>query len=135
MKKKVRIGDSNIAGLGAFAGEDILKDEFVIEYVGEILSHSESERRGFFYDHKKLSYLFEFKCNNNYYEAIDATRIGNESRFINHSGNPNLVARQMKVGGIFKIFFYALKNIKKGEELYFDYKYNEEFKKAFNIYD
>lgn len=133
--KKVKIMDSNIAGLGLFADEYIRKNAFVIEYAGEVIGNAEAERRGFFYDYMKLSYLFDFNCDSVDWMTIDSTRIGNESRFINHSGKPNLMARQIKVGGMFRMGFYALRDIKKGEELYFDYKYNEEFKKKYNIHD
>ena len=32
--KYIKIGDSNICGLGAFAGEDISKDDLVVIYTG-----------------------------------------------------------------------------------------------------
>ncbi|KAM0686724.1 hypothetical protein COBT_002046 [Conglomerata obtusa] len=130
------VGESIIAGYGLFAAMDISKNSFVIEYVGEVISHNEAERRGFFYDHKKISYLFDLSLRDDEdYGTIDATRIGNNARFINHSKNANLDARQMIVNGILRMGMYAKRDIKENEELFFDYKYNENIKKIFNLKD
>ena len=54
---------------------------------------------------------------------IDATRFGNLLRYVNHSsyGYENCYAREKFVRGDIKIVIFAKRNIKKGEELYFDY--------------
>ncbi|KAM0678072.1 Histone-lysine N-methyltransferase ezh1 [Binucleata daphniae] len=133
---KTYIGESLIAGFGLFALEDINKNQFVIEYVGELISHNEAERRGFFYDRKKISYLFDLSIRDDEdYGTIDATKIGNSSRFINHSINANVEARQMMVNGMLRMGFYTNRKIRSGEELFFDYKYNEKIKKIFNLKD
>ena len=49
-----------------------LKDEFVGDYVGEIISNEESERRGAVYDADGISFLFAIGANH----CLDATRIG-----------------------------------------------------------
>lgn len=56
--KSVYIKKSPVAGLGAFAGEPIKKNEFVVEYTGELISHDESEKRGHVYDERDHTYLF-----------------------------------------------------------------------------
>ena len=56
--KKLKIGVSNIAGWGLFAAEAIKKDEFVREYLGEIITMREGDRRGLVYDQNKRTYLF-----------------------------------------------------------------------------
>lgn len=38
------------AGWGLFTGEAIGKDEFIIEYIGEMVTQEEAERRGAIYD-------------------------------------------------------------------------------------
>lgn len=130
------IGNSLIAGYGLFATKPIKKNTFVIEYIGEVVSHSEAERRGFFYDHKKMSYLFDLNVQNNLeYQTIDATRIGNNARFINHSTKPNIIARQVMVNGVLRMGMYAFRDIKENEELLFDYKYSEAIKKTYNLID
>ncbi|KAM0675673.1 Histone-lysine N-methyltransferase ezh1 [Gurleya vavrai] len=132
----VHVGESLIAGYGLFASEEIKNGSFVIEYVGEVISHNEAEIRGFFYDQRKISYLFDLSLRNEEeYSTIDATRFGNEARFINHSTNANLNAKQMVVNGVLRMGMYAKRNIKRGEELFFDYKYNDSIKRIFNLKD
>lgn len=38
------------AGWGLFVDEFVAKDEFLIEYIGEMVTHEEAERRGAIYD-------------------------------------------------------------------------------------
>lgn len=137
MRKEMKtfISSSSTSGFGLFAGEDIENGTFIIEYVGEIISLLESERRGVFYDQKKISYLFGLRTNNEEMDTIDATRLGNNARFINHSKNANIVAKQILSNGMSKIGFYAKRNIKENEELFFDYKYNEQTKEMFHMTD
>ena len=55
--------------------------------------------------------------------AIDARFLGNKSRFINHQkgGEENLFSSTVFSGGRFKTVLIAKRNIKKGQELFFDY--------------
>jgi len=59
--------------------------------------------------------------------CIDAMAFGNVSRFINHSCNPNLENYQIFVDDLNphkpRIAFFAKRDIKKGEEISFDYRY------------
>jgi SET domain-containing protein len=48
---------------------------------------------------------------------IDAGRMGNESRFINHSCNPNCSAEKRRVGDETRVGIFAKKDIPKGSEL------------------
>lgn len=54
-------------------------------------------------------------------EHIDAEKFRDWTGFINHSVTPNLYADQRKINGKVQICFYVLKNIKKGEQLTYDY--------------
>ena len=45
MKIRVRVGTSCIAGQGLFAAQDIKQDTKIIWYIGEKITHEESERR------------------------------------------------------------------------------------------
>ena len=56
-------------------------------------------------------------------KVIDAGQKGALSRFINHSCSPNCETQKWIVKGFRRIGIFAIKNIKKGEELTFDYKY------------
>lgn len=91
---------------GLFALEEIPSGAFVIEYTGEILTKKEGDKRGAIYDKIGLNYLFDMNdpdeqdlfemkvqeaFNENFFPlCIDASYCGNESRFINHSCDPNL---------------------------------------------
>lgn len=94
------------AGLGLFAGEDIKKGTHIINYIGERISHEEADRRG-------GKYLFEI--NNKI--TVDGTTRKNIARYINHACRPNCEVRIYK--GDIKV--WAIKNIKKGQELNYDY--------------
>lgn len=56
---------------------------------------------------------------------IDATRKGNELRFVNHKKHGNCNTRMMNIGGDYRVAFYAAHDIEAGAELFFDYKYEE----------
>lgn len=77
-RKQLRVGRSTIegAGFGLFTDEKILKDEFVVEYVGEMVTQEEAERRGVIYDKLHCSYLFNLDAET----VVDATRKGNKTR-------------------------------------------------------
>ncbi|KAH7729103.1 SET domain-containing protein [Aphelenchoides avenae] len=122
LQKKLIIAPSQLAGWGAFANEDIKNGDFIIEYTGEVISDAEAERRGRIYDRKGCSYLFTL----NNEQSVDATRIGNLSRFINHDSKPNCKPRVLVVNGEHKIGIFAARNIKRGEELFFDYNYDND---------
>ena len=111
------VAHSKIHGLGLFAGEDIDWGRRVIEYQGERLSAKEAKRRQRFYDSIGFTCLMQFGDG----LAIDGIRGANESRFINHSEKPNLGAvREDK----WRIVFYSLDDISKGEELTFNYGFD-----------
>ncbi|KAI0302826.1 hypothetical protein B0F90DRAFT_1667436 [Multifurca ochricompacta] len=88
-------------GLGAFAVNRIRKDQYIGEYIGELVPMHE-DKRGF---------------------NIDSARVGNETRYINHGNEKarNAHAETKLVFGDHHIGFYALRDIKAGEEILFDY--------------
>ena len=116
--KHTVLGDSGVHGLGLYACENIRQNEFVGEYKGEIITKEEAERRGAVYEHQKLSYLFSL----NEKQEIDSTYFGNKIRFINHAGKSgaNLYPRIIMVNTVHRIAMYGARNIKAGEELFFD---------------
>jgi uncharacterized protein len=107
---------SKIQGRGGWATRDIKKGEWVVEYTGEKITWAESDRR---YDDEKMSrhHTFLFTLDKRY--VIDAANEGNDARYINHSCDPNCEAVITRG----HIYIAALKNIKKGQELVYDYSY------------
>lgn len=104
------VGLTQRRGFGLFAKQRIPPNAFLIEYVGEVIDRQEYESRlkcviaaqsGEFYFMHVLRGIF-----------IDAVHYGNESRFINHSCDPNTVFMKWIVGGQFRIGIYAIRDIK-----------------------
>ena len=108
---------SRIHGRGVYARKDIKKGTRLIQYTGEVISNAEADRR---YDDESMSdhHTFLFILNSRL--CVDAARGGNISRFINHKCDPNCVAW---IEGK-EIWIDALKDIKKGEELGYEYEYD-----------
>ncbi|KAH9759887.1 Histone-lysine N-methyltransferase ATXR7 [Citrus sinensis] len=99
-KKRLRFQRSKIHDWGLVALEPIEAEDFVIEYVGELI---------------RLK--------------VDATKRGGIARFINHSCNPNCYTKVISVEGQKKIFIYAKRHIAAGEEITYNYKFPLEEKK------
>ena len=76
----------NGRGWGVKALELIRKNTFVVEYVGEVITNEEAERRGVQYDAEGRTYLFDLDFNDiDCTYSVDAAHEGNISHFINHS--------------------------------------------------
>jgi len=103
-----------VHGKGVFALQDLAEGETVIEYVGEIISWDEAQDRHP-HDPNDPNHTFYFHVNED--RVIDALHGGNSSRWINHSCNPNCEADEEND----RIFIKAIRNIKAGEELSYDY--------------
>jgi len=119
---KVKVGRSRPGqGLGLFADESIKKGDFVIEYKGKKISTKVADALG-------TKYLFEIDEK----WTIDGSdkKYGNEARYINHSCKPNCEA---EIDEYDHILIYAIKDIKRGEELSYDYgeEYFDEFIKPY----
>lgn len=94
------------AGLGLFAGVDIPRGKFVIEYFGELLTDEEADKKG-------GKYLFEIDKK----WTIDGTTRKNLARYINHSCKPNCYA---EIDGR-RVFIYTKRRVYEGEELAYHY--------------
>lgn len=107
---------SGIQGQGAFAIRRIRKGQRIIEYTGKRISQEEVDAM---YDDSEMDrhHTFLFSVDEN--TTIDASREGNEARFINHSCDPNCEA----VDEDGHIFIEAIKNIQPGVELTYDYNF------------
>jgi len=112
--RRIQTRRSGVHGKGVFALADLAEGEIIIEYVGEIISWKEALRRHP-HDPKDPNHTFYFHMDAKH--VIDAKHGGNSSRWINHACKPNCEADED--GG--RVFIKALRNIKAGEELFYDY--------------
>ena len=112
--RRIQIRRSGVHGKGVFALQDIAEGEDLIEYVGEVISWAEAERRHP-HDPQNPNHTFYFHIDEDH--VIDGLHGGNASRWINHSCAPNCEADQQGS----RVFIRALRAIAAGEELNFDY--------------
>jgi SET domain-containing protein len=106
---------SRVHGNGVFALRRIRKGTNIIEYLGERVSHELADAR---YEKKdpKDGHTFLFTVDAK--TVIDAGVDGNEARFVNHGCDPNCQTVQMGQ----RIFIEAIRTIRPGEELAYDYR-------------
>ena len=115
MKKLYKIKKSNIDNRGLYAVTNIKKNTKIIEYKGKVITVKETETNPKF-DNDKAIYLFNL---NKKYD-LDGDFKYNTARLINHSCDPNC-----EVDGVgLKLWIYAVKDIKKNEELTYDYGFS-----------
>ncbi|KAH1065212.1 hypothetical protein J1N35_030199 [Gossypium stocksii] len=108
-------------GFGLRMLENISAGQFLIEYVGEVLDMQAYEARQQEYASRGQRHFYFMTLNGS--EVIDAYVKGNLGRFINHSCDPNCRTEKWMVNGEICIGLFALRDIKKGEEITFDYNY------------
>ena len=113
-RRRIQIRRSGVHGKGVFALQDIAEGEDLIEYIGEVISWAEAERRHP-HDPQNPNHTFYFHIDEDH--VIDGLHGGNASRWINHACAPNCEADER--GG--RVFIRALRSIAAGEELSFDY--------------
>lgn len=101
----LRVGRSK-TGLGLFAESEIPKGACVIEYKGPEVPKAQE-------DSVNSLYLFEVHAR----KTIDGSPRWNTARYINHSCRPNCEPNIHKG----RVFIHALRKIKPGEELSYDY--------------
>lgn len=119
---EIRLGRSGVHGYGLFARDFIPQDARIIEYVGEIITKAEAERR----EVKRLARLaaggdgcvYVFELNQRY--DIDGKVPWNLARRINHSCAPNCEAENFRG----HLWIVALRDIAPGEELSYNYGFD-----------
>jgi SET domain-containing protein len=104
---------STLHGWGVFALEPINKNRRIVDYAGELITHRESSKRETRYLKRREIWCFTVNAR----WVRDAHVGGNVARFINHACKPNCYTEI--VGDT--IWIRAARNIKKGEELTYDY--------------
>jgi len=113
---------SLIHGNGIIASKHIKKSSKIIEYIGDKISKAEGDKRSAkriknYLNSKDEGSVYVFELNKKF--DIDGSPLYNKARYINHSCNPNCEVNIMDD----KIWITAIKNIKKNEELCYDYGY------------
>jgi SET domain-containing protein len=121
--KLYKVKKSEIDNYGLYAVKDIKDRTRIIEYKGKILTKKQVEENSKF-DNDKAIYLFNI---NKKYD-LDGDFKYNTARLINHSCDPNCEV----YGTGLKVWVYAIRDIKKGEELTYDYGFGyDEYYKDF----
>jgi SET domain-containing protein len=110
---------SGIQGRGVYARRDIPDGTRLIEYTGERISNAEADRRDEA-ERENRHHTFLFILNSR--TVIDARFGGNISKYINHRCEPNCEARFEGT----HIWIHAIRDIRAGEELGYDYEYDWE---------
>jgi uncharacterized protein len=113
-QRRIQTRNSKVHGKGVFAVQPLSKGEVIIEYTGELITWDEALRRHP-HDPSDPNHTFYFHIDEKH--VIDAKHGGNSARWINHSCAPNCEADEE--GG--RVFIKALRAIKPGEELFYDY--------------
>ena len=111
----VEVRNSEVHGRGVFAVASIAKGTRIFEYLGERISHAAADAR--YEDHDENdNHTFLFIVDRN--TVIDAAVNGSDARFINHhcDGNCTSVIENRRV------FIDAVRAIRPGEELGYDYE-------------
>ncbi|XP_056329075.1 histone-lysine N-methyltransferase SETD5-like [Danio aesculapii] len=122
-KSKLEIKYINaVKGRGLFAKGSFCKGDFVVEYRGEFINNAELERRRKIYHPSCSIFMFEFKWRGKTW-CIDASRDdGSFGRIVNDDHiHPNCKVKKIDVSGKPHLCLFAIKDIKEGEEIAYDY--------------
>lgn len=127
LKIKTYINKSSIHGIGLFAGEDIGEGELIWAFTPEIDRWIEYDK----IEHltkNELDYLENAAVYDD--ETDSYCLVADNVRFMNHNSNPNCGECDRTTDDYMELF--ALKNIKKGEEITLNYNQMEEGSDNFN---
>ncbi|KAL6659084.1 hypothetical protein ACP70R_003124 [Stipagrostis hirtigluma subsp. patula] len=145
MKFRLQVFKTKSMGWGVRSLDFIPSGSFVCEYIGELLEDEEAQKR--------MNDEYLFGIGNNYYDdrweglwktipslrsgpsedeenvfTVDAMKMGNLARFINHSCTPNLVAQNVLYDhddvSKPRVMFFAGEDILPLKDLSYDYNYN-----------
>jgi SET domain-containing protein len=113
----MRVASSPIHRWGIYAVERIPKGRKIIEYIGEKIGRRETKIRA----EREFNYLFTLDT----YWTVDGSVNGSGAEYINHCCEPNVESRIIRG----HILYFALRDIKPGEELTIDYRFGSDVEK------
>ena len=116
MKRPYAVRASSTHGRGLFATRTIRKGACILEYRGTRLDSAAADARPPT-DPADPFHTLQFQLDDG--TVIDASRHGNAARWINHGCEPNCEAVEHDDG---RLFIYARRTIRAGEELRYDYR-------------
>ncbi|CDQ63290.1 unnamed protein product [Oncorhynchus mykiss] len=122
-KSNVYLARSRIQGLGLYAARDIESHTMVIEYIGTLIRNEVANRMEKMYESQNRG-VYMFRLDSEH--VVDATITGGPARYINHSCAPNCIAEAVSLERGDKIIISSCRNIQRGEELCYDYKFDLE---------
>ena len=120
-RSSVAVKSSGVHGKGVFAKTKIARGSPILEYKGQRIDWDEALRRHP-HDPKQPNHTFYFSLDDG--RVIDANVRGNAARWINHACLPNCETDEILVEGKPRVFIFAKRKIKAGEELFYDYSLN-----------
>lgn len=109
------VKQSDLHGQGVFAAKNIPEGTFILEYLGKRISAEAADEKAAHADDPSHTFFFSLSSG----QIIDGGEQGNDARWINHCCEPNCEAQEDDDGN--NVYIVSLRDIKKGEELYFDY--------------
>jgi len=107
---------SKLHGNGVFAARKIPAGTRILEYGGERISAKEADRR---HPTNPDDPFHTFFFSTTSGRVIDGGSRGNDARWINHACEPNCEAQEGSGGK--RVYIIALRDLKRGEELFYDY--------------
>jgi SET domain-containing protein len=111
----LRVAESGVHGLGAFATRPLPAEAFLGLYEGRRYTPEQIAAKTW---NDQLTYLF--KLSND--ETIDGGKGGNATRHLNHSCEPNCEAvEEYDDAGVLGLKFQTLAAVEAGDELFIDY--------------
>ncbi len=113
-------------GLGLHATRFTPKGSYLGEYIGEVLSTSQTMERLGELEATDSCYIVQYKehlsTKNSLITNIDATNNGNLLRFVNHSCSPNLTMIAVRSNSLLpRLCLFATRDILPSEEMCFSY--------------
>jgi len=122
--KSVSVRGSRIHGWGLYTDHPFKKGEIVAEYVGEYVGNQVADTREKMYRRMRIQ-DYQFRVSP--FVVIDATLKGGHARYINHSCDPNCIAKiidgEPPNKDLRRVIIVSQRNIPAMEEITYDYQF------------